>query len=210
MDSEAADSKAKAPKPRSVIARKPSQGKAGQKTGSLAVKKLTTPVDESLFSQAPAENFAETHAHSTKGGSSPKGGSRFQYDALQDGGAAAQTLPSGHIAAPSDGSDFFADFRTGSGSSTKAPGKPKAVEDNGMAQKKFGTAKSISSDAFFRSEETANEVQERKERLHRFDGASAISSKDYYQGNGAQGDGESLDLGAVDLLKKITSQFTLR
>ncbi|XP_072748311.1 ADP-ribosylation factor GTPase-activating protein 3 isoform X1 [Anoplolepis gracilipes] len=49
----------------------------------------------------------------------------------------------------------------------------------GEAQKKFGSAKAISSDQYFQ-DSTSDNVWERKNNLRRFEGSSSISSADYF------------------------------
>lgn len=63
--------------------------------------------------------------------------------------------------------------------STRKPfGKPTAVESNeDQAQKKFGSAKGISSDQYFGNQQSSTEVAS---NLSRFQGSNSISSSDYY------------------------------
>lgn len=71
------------------------------------------------------------------------------------------------------------------GTAKTASGKEYNTYDNDSAQKKFGTAKGISSDQFFGGNQTdANEVST---NLSRFQGSNSISSSDYFGG----GDGSS-------------------
>ncbi|KAK0158891.1 hypothetical protein PV328_009830 [Microctonus aethiopoides] len=58
--------------------------------------------------------------------------------------------------------------------------QPKAqLDTDGEAQRKFGEAKAISSDQYFRGS-TNDDNWERKSNLHRFEGSSSISSADYF------------------------------
>nr|CAH0109315.1 unnamed protein product [Daphnia galeata] len=64
------------------------------------------------------------------------------------------------------------------GSSSKTKDLPSSSVDSGEAQKKFGSAKAISSDQFF--QDSGNAEQERRSNLSRFQGSSGISSSDYF------------------------------
>ena len=170
-------------------------------------------VDDSLFDQKPAlvvsPRAAAPGAPVALHGSAmaaeapaPKG-SRFSYTDVME--------QPRHEPAPSMSSDFFKDAakpeakgrdggspRFGSsgsfGRSDSSRGFGSGQPSKGVsgtaasdvAQKKFGNAKSISSDAF--NERT--EVNPEKEaRLARFAGASSISSSDFYDGGGSSGGG---------------------
>ncbi|KAF4517162.1 hypothetical protein B566_EDAN006461 [Ephemera danica] len=65
---------------------------------------------------------------------------------------------------------------------------PPAAADGTEAQKKFGSAKAISSDQFF--QDSRDNDWERKTNLSRFEGSSSISSSDYFS------DGRSSNSGA--------------
>ncbi len=160
-------------------------------------------VDESLFEQKPRDvvtpRVSVAAGAGTPGGAvasettSAKSGSRFSY-------ADVMEQPR-HEPAPTLHTDFFVDAaRTprggagggGTGSSprfsssssfNKAPTKSAsalaaAAASSDLAQKKFGNAKSISSDAF--SNRSAEDAADASARLARFQGAGAISSSDYY------------------------------
>ncbi|XP_050459274.1 ADP-ribosylation factor GTPase-activating protein 2 isoform X2 [Cataglyphis hispanica] len=60
----------------------------------------------------------------------------------------------------------------------KSDVKPSSIIE-GEAQKKFGSAKAISSDQYFQ-DSTSDNVWERKNNLRRFEGSSSISSADYF------------------------------
>ncbi|XP_029678658.1 ADP-ribosylation factor GTPase-activating protein 2 isoform X1 [Formica exsecta] len=60
----------------------------------------------------------------------------------------------------------------------KSDAKPSSIIE-GEAQKKFGSAKAISSDQYFQ-DSTSDNVWERKNNLRRFEGSSSISSADYF------------------------------
>ncbi|XP_034944647.1 ADP-ribosylation factor GTPase-activating protein 2 isoform X2 [Chelonus insularis] len=65
--------------------------------------------------------------------------------------------------------------------------------DDGEAQRKFGQAKAISSDQFFR--DSANDDSwERKSNLRRFEGSSSISSADYFGINHEKSPSSSLSM----------------
>lgn len=69
------------------------------------------------------------------------------------------------------------------GSAKTASGKEYNTYENDSAQKKFGTAKGISSDQFFGGNQAdSNEVST---NLSRFQGSNSISSSDYF-GDGSQ------------------------
>ncbi|XP_011256568.1 ADP-ribosylation factor GTPase-activating protein 3 isoform X2 [Camponotus floridanus] len=60
----------------------------------------------------------------------------------------------------------------------KSDAKPSSTIE-GEAQKKFGSAKAISSEQYFQ-DSTSDNVWERKNNLRRFEGSSSISSADYF------------------------------
>ena len=143
-----------------------------------------------------------------------------------------------HEPAPSMQSDFFTEAarggsgsnpRYGGGTSGRAsfskPGTSTASLVSDVAQKKFGNAKSISSDSFA---ERTEDNPEKEARLARFAGAASISSSDYYGGGqsdsyGGGGDrggrssssyggvgrdemDDDLDVSASELVAKMTIQ----
>ena len=214
--SEAADTAPKA-KHVNVIGPRKQSGKPG----GLGIKKLSAPVDAKLGEQKPSEgpvapvglaaaagaSSAAAHAISPTGG----GSSRFAYNEESAGGK--RGLSSGvHDAPPSmGGGDFFetnGGLRRGpSGGALGSArgGAPAAVPVDNTAQRKFGNAKSISSDSFNDQREEA--VADRSQRLSRFQGQSAISSADFFSGE--QGDGDDGDLGDLspaELLSRMSLQ----
>ncbi|XP_043256003.1 ADP-ribosylation factor GTPase-activating protein 2 isoform X2 [Colletes gigas] len=88
--------------------------------------------------------------------------------------------------------------------STKSDSK--IITAEGEAQKKFGSAKAISSDQYFQDSKD-DDSWERKSNLRRFEGSSSISSADYFgTGNSTQSSTSSLSMrlssggaGVVDL-----------
>ncbi|CAL1683414.1 unnamed protein product [Lasius platythorax] len=65
----------------------------------------------------------------------------------------------------------------------KSNAKPSSTYE-GEAQKKFGSAKAISSEQYFQ-DSTSDNVWERKNNLRRFEGSSSISSADYFGTEGS-------------------------
>lgn len=63
--------------------------------------------------------------------------------------------------------------------SAKSDAKKDTFADEGEAQKKFGSAKAISSEQYFQDSASDN-AWERKTNLRRFEGSSSISSADYF------------------------------
>lgn len=208
------------PKVNVLAAKKP----AGKLGGGLGIKKLVTPVDDSLFDQKPREaapppslslSAAATASATAAKAASPTSGmggaSRFSY-------AGEESKPrAGHDAPPSSNTDFFEanGLRKpgGMGGMGGFPGssKPKAAEPaapSDVAQRRFGNAKSISSDAFNGNRE--QEGPQQRERLTRFHGAAAISSADYFgDRDGAIDDGGDVDLTELspgELLSRMSLQ----
>ncbi|XP_058462078.1 ADP-ribosylation factor GTPase-activating protein 2 isoform X1 [Malaya genurostris] len=72
--------------------------------------------------------------------------------------------------------------------SKKSPGGTTEYEASDTAQKKFGTAKGISSDQFFGDE---NSTFERSANLAKFQGSSSISSADYFGHDSSTGGGRN-------------------
>jgi hypothetical protein len=213
-------------------------------------------VDESLFEQKPRDVVTPrvSVAGGAPGGGASggaaeapaKSGSRFSY-------ADVMEQPR-HEPAPTLHTDFFVDAartpRGGAGpgasprfssssSFNKAPAKgasaaAAAAASSDIAQKKFGNAKSISSDAF--SSRSAEDAADASARLARFQGAGAISSADYYGsgrrdsfgsdrgmggggmggggigggggmgGRGGDDDDDGLDISAAELVAKMKLQ----
>ena len=152
-------------------------------------------------------------------------GSRFSYSDVME--------QPRHEPAPTLHTDFFvSEARTprgggvnqsprfsssGASSFNKVPAKgsapPPSASD--MAQKRFGNAKSISSDSFNRNEGADAETTA---RLARFAGAGAISSSDFYgretssprgarRNSGDYGyDDDGLDISAAELVSKMKLQ----
>ncbi|XP_012255825.2 ADP-ribosylation factor GTPase-activating protein 2 [Athalia rosae] len=67
----------------------------------------------------------------------------------------------------------------------------------GEAQKKFGSAKAISSDQYFRNSNADGDAWERKSNLRRFEGSSSISSADYFGDGSSHGNGQSMSSGPM-------------
>ncbi|XP_046624184.1 ADP-ribosylation factor GTPase-activating protein 2 [Neodiprion virginianus] len=67
----------------------------------------------------------------------------------------------------------------------------------GEAQKKFGSAKAISSDQYFRNSSSDGDAWERKSNLRRFEGSSSISSADYFGDGPSHGNGQTISSGPV-------------
>lgn len=74
--------------------------------------------------------------------------------------------------------------------------EPKSSSPEGEAQKKFGTAKAISSDQYFK-DSMSDDSWERKSNLRRFEGSTSISSADYFgTGNSTPSSSLSMSIGA--------------
>lgn len=83
--------------------------------------------------------------------------------------------------------------------------KPKyEVPATDVAQRRFGNAKSISSDAF--NPDRDERAPERQQRLQQFAGASAISSADYFGDRDGDGDGDIdlSDLSPAELINRMS------
>ena len=163
-------------------------------------------VDDSLFDQKPRDVVQPRVSQVGAAGGAAVGlpeapartGSRFSYSDVME--------QPRHEPAPTLHTDFFvSEARTprggtvgqsprfsssGASSFNKVPAKgappPPAASD--AAQKRFGNAKSISSDSYNNRNDSAD--AETKDRLARFAGAGAISSSDFYgRGDGGGGGG---------------------
>ncbi|KAK9839315.1 hypothetical protein WJX81_007499 [Elliptochloris bilobata] len=213
-------------KPRFVAPKKP-----GAKAGGLGVKKLATKADAALFEQAPAEAEPKVPLPARGAGLGGDGevaamttaSSRFAYEELtkEDQGAKAPGVrrgKDGHVSLPGLEDPFAAPAagRASRGGSAAAAAKAAPGAEDDAARKRFGNAKSISS-AQFQDDAAGGKNYENQARLGRFQGASAISSADYYgdgearPGGGAGsssggGGGSDFDLSANDLMNKLTFQ----
>ncbi|KAL4434371.1 hypothetical protein ABPG75_000812 [Micractinium tetrahymenae] len=222
---------AAAGKPRLLASRKPGAGKG---TG-LGVKKMVTKLDDSLFEQAPQEEAppepepAVPSLDQTAAPAAPAG-SRFNMDALEEKKKPAfQRGKDGHLTLNA-ADDFFSNpmgggaagrsnsldkpsssyggaARGAAAGSGAGSSKPKQEEGPGVAQQRFGNAKSISSSAFHGRDNQESEY-EKQQRLQQFQGAGAISSDAYFgreqrQSAGAGGSA-NLDMSASDLVSKIS------
>ena len=148
-------------------------------------------MDDALFDQKPREfvppprsSISATTGVGAPGGQgaaveTPPRASRFGYSDVME--------QPRHEPAPTMTSDFFAEAaRPGmqlgrssmGGGHSSAPGTSTASLVTDVAQKRFGNAKSISSDAFAARDDAAD--QEKQARLARFAGASSISSDAFY------------------------------
>ncbi|BDA43782.1 probable ADP-ribosylation factor GTPase-activating protein [Coccomyxa sp. Obi] len=228
-----------AAKPRFGAAKKP----AAKPGGGLGVKRMTTKIDNSLFDQAPAEEpppppaaaaalagLSSTLSEEEKlaVASSSKAASRFAYDVLANADEAAKAPgvkrgKDGHVQL-SAADDFFSSPLSNKSSAAKGMGgrgglaakqAPAAAEDSDAARKRFGNAKSISSSQFNSDDTGSRNDYEKEARLSRFQGATAISSADFYD-NGEGGGGRSggaggsgptdFDVSANELMSKLSFQ----
>ncbi|KAK9866893.1 hypothetical protein WJX84_006115 [Apatococcus fuscideae] len=232
-NAEVSKAKSNAPRPAAkprAVARK------GPKPGGLGVKKLSTKVDESVFEQKPEEpaaivpQAAETKQTSAAAAASSTA-SRFAYNELVE--EETQKAPNvrrgkdGHLRLGS-GQDFFsnplgeaggtspmAGPARGSrkGAAAAGPSKQEQQELDDAARRRFGNAKSISSSQYNNEDESANAF-ERDSRLQRFQGATAISSADFYDGSGGGGGPragprvgtDGIDYTAQELMSKLSVQ----
>jgi len=114
---------------------------------------------------------------------------------------------------PTGISDFgsAAAARGGTGGGTRGSRNATAAAtttttDSGVAQQRFGNAKSISSSAFFNQDDRESEY-ERQGKIQQFQGSSAISSDAYFgrqSSTRSSGMGDSLDASAAELVSKIS------
>lgn len=216
------------PKPVASAAAKPRVASSAKKTGGklgLGVKKLESKMDDSIFSQAPAPEpvKAEPTIPGVSGASSSSagapGGSRFSYDVLNaEPVAAMQRGKDGHLTLNSS-NDFFsqaAAARAGGGPARPSGGGAKPAEAHVQTEqlKKYGNAKAISSRDF--QQDSADSEMERQVRLSKFQGATAISSADYYgrpEGSGGSGSNTNNysssndgDISAADIVNRLSIQ----
>jgi ADP-ribosylation factor GTPase-activating protein 2/3 len=210
------------PKPPAVKSRLAASRKPTHKAGGLGIKKMHKQVDESLFEQAPEEPpppppVGVSEPKGAQAAMESKGSSRFAYDMLanEDDAVKAPTVTrgkDGHVQLDSD--DFFSN-PLGSSSSKRAAGsgglgKGKQPADQSAAEsdetrRRFGNAKSISSAMFNQDEASNSNDYERQARLSKFQGASAISSADYYGRDEGSSKGVA-DMDAGDLINKLSFQ----
>lgn len=214
----------------SSTARRPAGGRTG---GGLGIKKISAAVDESLFDQAPAEEAPEPEpeAETFEDAVAAPTSSRFTMDALEEKKRpAVQRGKDGHLTLNAS-NDFFSDplgkasgmggrdsldasprnggFGASSSSSGRVGGSrrgapaPAPVADTGVAQQRFGNAKSISSSAFFNDDNKESDY-ERQGKLQQFQGSTAISSDAYFGRASQRPAGDSLDASAAELVSKIT------
>ncbi|XP_073002687.1 probable ADP-ribosylation factor GTPase-activating protein AGD8 isoform X2 [Typha latifolia] len=178
--------------------------KTGSKTG-LGVRKLTTKPSESLYDQKPEEPTpALTSLPSTMTMSGQSFPSRFEYveniTSTETSSGGSQVI--GHIAPPKS-SNFFAEFGMDSGFQKKSSSASSIVQiqETNEAREKFSNAKSISSAQFFGDQNKAD--NEAQISLQKFTGSTSISSADLF---GHDIDDSNLDLGAADLINRISFQ----
>jgi ADP-ribosylation factor GTPase-activating protein 2/3 len=101
------------------------------------------------------------------------------------------------------GSSKPATTRPGQGGRRGGAATAAADTASGLAQERFGNAKSISSSAFFNDDQKDNEY-ERSTKLSQFQGSSAISSDAYFGRESRTGNGaESLDASASEMISRI-------
>eukprot|EP00894_Picocystis_sp_ML_P003918 jgi/Pico_ML_1/54435/g4781.t1 len=204
-----------------VLGKKPATGTSStggraKKTGggSLGVKKVSGTVDSRLFEQSPAA--APVAPPDARQGETANGGtsaqaprpasaaSRFQMDSW--GEEESDSKPRGHVSITND-TDFFGERRPTLSLSGRQrvmhAGTPAGQEDlDQTAQRKFSSAKAISSDQFFgRSEEVDMEV---RGRISQFEGASAISSDAFF--GKPEGGEDPLDISGGELFSKLSLQ----
>jgi ADP-ribosylation factor GTPase-activating protein 2/3 len=110
----------------------------------------------------------------------------------------------GSLDKPAFGGSSRGGFGGGSATATKKP----AEEGPGLAQQRFGNAKSISSSAFH-GRDNAESEYEKQQRLSQFQGSAAISSDAYFGreqrgGAGGSASGSNMDMTAGDLISKVS------
>lgn len=195
------------PQSRLTGAKKP--GKLG-----LGVKKLETKVDDALFDQAPApEPVKGQEPGAVKAAEPAASSSRFSYDVLEQV-STVQRGQDGHLTLNTNSNDFFKNpLSSQSGGQRRtsnagldhpsAPAAPAPAAPDNFAQKKFGSAKAISSKDF-QKEDNGEAEFERQTKINQFSGATAISSADYF-GRDESKSGE-LDISASDLVNRLSFQ----
>ncbi|MEW5300195.1 MAG: hypothetical protein WDW38_003035 [Sanguina aurantia] len=201
-------------------------------TGKLGLKKMDNKSDSSLFEQAPAPEPIKvdpsTVAPAPVGsGSVSAAASRFSYDTLNTEPVAAapvQRGKDGHLTL-NTGNDFFSNPMSSKSSSgpsaalSRQVGAKPAAGPSAEAPavlKKLANNKAISSRDFENAANSESDA-ERGIRLSKFSGASAISSSDYYGGNGPNGGsggdggggggmGDDMDISASDIVNRLSYQ----
>uniref|UniRef100_A0A182IT38 Uncharacterized protein n=1 Tax=Anopheles atroparvus TaxID=41427 RepID=A0A182IT38_ANOAO len=144
-----------------------------------------------------------TQEETTRGGMSVSKAFDRDNDSSSGGGGGGGGSTGG--GSGNGGNDFFDDYSiiygyadqptysrgSGGGSSTRRTGSSQqstssSVDLTDAAQKKFGSAKGISSDQFFGDEQSA---YERSTNLSKFQGSTSISSADYFGNGSSMGSG---------------------
>eukprot|EP01018_Ginkgo_biloba_P022132 Gb_31196 [translate_table: standard] len=178
----------------------------GGKSGGLGAKKLISKPNESLYDQKPSELLAEPPVPTILGTQSAPRTSRFTYAEDQSTLNSNGVASSGHVLAPATGVDFFSDFGISgnrkSGSSTRSSPQ---IEESGEAQRKFASAKSISSAQFFDEDKKMVDADGQM-RLQKFAGSSSISSAQFFDRDEGNTNASALDLTASELLSRLSMQ----
>ncbi|KAJ6849938.1 putative ADP-ribosylation factor GTPase-activating protein AGD8 [Iris pallida] len=178
--------------------------KAGSKSGSLGVRKLTTKSNESLYDQKPEEPAPAVTSlvtsNTTQASSFP---SRLEYmEDLPGAEAGSGGVQATEHLAPPKLSSFFADFGMDSGFQKKPSATSSNVQESNEARQKFSNAKSISSAQFFADQVKPGD-KEAQLSLQKYTSSTAISSADLF---GNDMDDSRLDLTAADLINRISFQ----
>mmetsp|Transcript_11992 Transcript_11992/g.33181 ORF Transcript_11992/g.33181 Transcript_11992/m.33181 type:complete len:429 (-) Transcript_11992:55-1341(-) len=225
---------------RPTSARRPAKGGLGATRkkgglGGLGAKKITSKVDDNLFTQAPEEApkvvveepvklvnkspeapVVETVSQATSS-------SRFAHqeeEAEEEAPKVDLRGSDGHISL----SKLMANKPAGGGTGGRKParstrgigmgmgmkkqqnkmmGAGSSMASSDEAQKRFSGAKSISSQQYHGT--SKEDEMEKQQRLSKFHGATAISSADYY-GHGSGGSSPRSDMGAEELIGKLSMQ----
>ncbi|PNH05689.1 putative ADP-ribosylation factor GTPase-activating protein AGD9 [Tetrabaena socialis] len=197
-------------KPRTTLGAKKTTGKLG-----LGVKKLESKIDDSIYEQVRCRAAAGV-LHAGK-----------LYIRAVEPPAAAQRGKDGHltigaIGGSSASGDFFGSApsrpanRSGGGAAPKVAEPPREVQNEQL--KKMNNAKAISSRDFQQAD--GESEYDRQNRLTKFQGATAISSADYFGrpesrsgGSGGGGGGLApsgssgdLDMSAADIVNRLSFQ----
>lgn len=191
---------------RPAATKKPGLG-AKKVGGGLGMKKIE--VDDSLFTQKPLEAPIAVTSTSEDGGrmTAAPAGSRFSYESLDGSKDTAPKTSDGHVAPPNMNSGIFGGSQRPK-PTTEVTNKPPPAqfEENTIAQSKFASAKSISSEAFNHPQDE-DEQEDIEARLARFGGSEAISSTELYGDSGdGMGAAEALDMTASELMTKLSMQ----
>jgi len=193
--------------------------------GGLGAKKITSKVDDNLFTQAPEEPPAVVQAPAAAPATNkvqeapkplapqPTSSGRFAQDNLELE-EPEETKPvdlrgsDGHVSlnklmnSKPPQKKSLGGIRRGQRQQQKQKAAPAVAVDD-VAQQRFSGAKSISSKQFHGN--NAEDELEKHQRLSKFQGATSISSADYY-GNASGNSSPRSDVDASELIGRLSMQ----